>query len=379
MRVSEKTLRSAISHILSERMLDEPITQGSYGGQQGKITKQSPEEFGKKFSYEKDGEPQFLLIAKTVGGTNIGLIYSAATITDPVSRNLGRLLSKAEIEADWDWVEYITKTGLVDNFEEIVSTTPYDPQRIAKEIYSKLHIFVPLKMERPKFESTVAAQVKANSGECSISKESMKDELVRFNSMWQSNSVSQADIDQQALRLTNCLKAWTQDSFSYSLAQLVAVLLTGVTVAFFTGPGAPAAAPISAAIVDTAMDAIPGGIIAGMYFALGKKQQGAQALITTVIYICLPTFIAKIAEKFGINTVKQFLLGVIGVGILSKLSSLVTEYMFGNDYGLTQSEFTTAINSTPDMNINDFIASHQADYDEMTAPGDFLRKIYPNM
>lgn len=376
MRVSEKTLRSVVHRLLLESSDDLPRYPLK---QRIAIIDNEEKKFGKKFSYERDGEPQFLLIAKTVEGTNIGLVYSSATIADPVSRNLGRLLSRAEIEADWDWVEYITKTSLINDFNEIVSTTPYDPQRIAKEIYLKLHIFVPLKMERPKYESTASAQIKANSGGCSISKESMKDEIVRFNSMWQSNSVSQSDVDQQALRLTNCLKAWTQDSFSYGLAQLVAALLTGVTVAFFTGPGSPAAAPISAAIVDTAMDAIPGGIIAGMYFALGKKQQGAQVLITTIVYICLPTFIAKIAEKFGINTVKQFILGVVGVAALSKLSKLITEYMFGNDYGLTESEFTAAINSTPDMNIDDFIVAHQAEYDEMTAPGDFLRKIYPNI
>ena len=119
MRVSEKTLRSVVHRLLLE-MRDEDNMERTESPLKQRIATIDSEKFGKKFSYERDGEPQFLLIAKTVEGTNIGLRYSAATIADPVSRNLGRLLSKAEIEADWDWVEYITETSLIDNFNEIV-------------------------------------------------------------------------------------------------------------------------------------------------------------------------------------------------------------------------------------------------------------------
>jgi len=331
---------------------------------------------GKKFSYEKEGEPQGVIIARTPAGSLVGIVYSKTTVSDPVAENLGRKVSEEEAKSypDWVWAEGIIKLN-----PQIKALTDRkylrsrdNPSEFANEIYNPrtkltIRMFVPFNPQKPKFDATLAAQIAASEGECSMKISSFRKEIKRLDNL------TGEDRRQQVIRLAHCIRSWTTDSIKFGIIQSAISVVVGAVVSAL--PGGVVAGPLAAQFTDALGDAIPGFLSAGLYNAAGMKESAARQAAVTIINCLTPGII----DALGIKGWKSFFLNVATPAVMAKLSSIITEKMFGNDYGFEASDFKSFLEREQDGSIDDFVSRNTEDVQEITAAEEYLRKLYPNI
>lgn len=326
-----------------------------------------PEILGKKFSYTDKGEPEGVVIA-SFDQKNVAKVYSKATVKDPVGAGKGRLLNIEELDdrSNWSFPEWFIKNPklIQEPLEKIIEDNiESNPENIPNILYKNLGIFlVTSPIFRPSFGSTEGAIDAATQGKCSFGIRDFKKEFDRIFQL----PPNSEERDVQILRVMNCAKAWTSDSFIYAIAQFVISLIVSAV-------GTPAAG----IAVETAMDAIPGYALFGMYLMAGKRQTAIQLLITTTLACVTPTIAEKITLKFRISGWKTFLGILGGSAFLIWISKKVTTMMFGEDFGLTEREVDEWIKSQPDGSIQDLMASFPIDFKEISDIESLMRKIYP--
>jgi hypothetical protein len=299
--ISESQIRRAIRQILLEQDLFGSDPLGDAPLQTRGPVEKGENLLGKKFSYEYKGEPQCVIVLgdkrlnesadiSEGGPTYIAIVYSNATVTDPVAAGYGRLITPIDLANISVLNVYLP---FVDKFSSAMSLVDYltsYPDKVKPDdgldLYKRFKLFVPdlEKLKKPKFESTEAAYQKSVAGECVMSTGDVIEQLVaiRIDPL----AVKRQEMsDEEEWQFIKCLQSKTVESDVYAILQMGASLL---------GAGI---------MVEVLSDLIPGAFIIGYHIKRGNWAEAVKSTLQLLTVTVLPSYIQK---KLKDQPVKMF-------------------------------------------------------------------------
>ena len=337
MLVSEIKLREMIrSRLLSEI---EDDMSGSYGlvgslqarKEQKQDFRDSLPKLGKrKYSYEKHGEPQAVIVA-TVGKNEICAVYSAATISDPVASGYGKLIPKELMNEEWN---------IAETFKYDEDTFFYETPQ---ELYKKYKLFIVNDPKPPRFQATSAAYNRSKEGKGTYGKGDML-ELLGDLFLARYGAADADEVD----RLMGFLQDNTVDSFTYGLMQSILGLIPGFGLA-----------------IDAAMDAVPGAILVAYHLKRGNKDKALSVLMQTLAFMAIPAIAQGGLKKLSKVPVKdfgkglkasQFILTIVPIVVIILIADEISKRLLGDSVRISEADVTNAL-AKLNMSKEDFMAS----------------------
>jgi len=331
MLVSEIKLREMIrSRLLSEI---EDDMSGSYDlvdslqarKEQKQDFRDSLDKTGRRYSYEKHGEPQAVVVG-TVGKNEICAVYSAATIKNPVERGHGKLIPNELIK------------HFSGDLKELLDETP-------QSLYDEYRLFIVNDPKPPRFQATSAAYNRSKEGKGTYGKGDML-ELLGDLFLARYGAADADEVD----RLMGFLQDNTVDSFTYGLMQSILGLIPGFGLA-----------------IDAAMDAVPGAILVAYHLKRGNKDKALSVLMQTLAFMAIPAIAQGGLKKLSKVPVKdfgkglkasQFILTIVPITAIILIADEISKRLLGDSVRISEADVTNAL-AKLNMSSEDFMASSE--------------------